>query len=107
MRRVYDVFLKLRQTCSNSTLEWYKDVIDKHDANISTTRSEAVPSPPPFRSRRRKDKSKGNETAGSEQVVIPAGDARLVLPTYKSSNKKTGVKKGDVRPLLNMFTTRP
>lgn len=105
MRRVYDVFLKLCQTCSDLILEWYKDVMNNHDANISTTRSEAVPSPRPFRSRRREDKGKGNETNGSEQVVIPTGDARLVLPTYKSSNKKTGVKKGDVRLLLNTFTT--
>jgi hypothetical protein len=80
--------------------------MDKHDANISTTRSEAVLSPPPFRSRRRKDKSTGNETTSSEQVVIPTGDARLVLPTYKSSNKKAGVKKGEVRLLPNTITTR-
>jgi hypothetical protein len=78
----------------------------QHDANISTTRSEAVPSPPLVRSRRCKDKSKDNETVSSEQVVILTSNARLVLPTYKSSNKKAGVKKGEVRLFLNPITTR-
>jgi hypothetical protein len=79
--------------------------MDKHDANISTTSSEAVSSAPPFRSRRYKTKSKGKETASPEQVEIPTGVARLLLPTYKSGNKKTGVKKGDVRFLLHAITT--
>jgi hypothetical protein len=81
------------------------NVMDKHDANISATPPEAVLSPPLLRSRRRKDKSKGKETASSEQVEIPTGDARLVLPTYKSGNKKAGIKKGDVCGLLYVITT--
>jgi hypothetical protein len=76
----------------------------KHDANISTIRSEAVPSPPPFSSRRRKDKSKDTKTVSSKQVVILTSNVRLILPTYKSSNKKAGVKKAKVRLLLNLIT---